>query len=93
MRAMIEEIKDSIENREDEWAIHMLLKHAPDRVTVIWADDALTRETFTIEWTTIGGKFSDEYDIECVHINGQPCEFSSQVEQDRIEAAAEQWSE
>ena len=93
MRAMIEEIKDSIENREDEWAIHMLLKHAPDRVTVIWADDALTRETFTIEWTTIGGKFSDEYDIECVHINGQPCEFSLQVEQDRIEAAAEQWSE
>ena len=90
---MFEEIKDSIENREDEWAIHMLLKHAPDRVTVIWADDALTRETFTIEWTTIGGKFSDEYDIECVHINGQPCEFSLQVEQDRIEAAAEQWSE
>jgi hypothetical protein len=91
MKAIIEEIKDSIENRENEWPIHMLLKYAPDKVTVIWADNALTRETFTIEWTTVGGQFSPEYDVECVHIDGEPCEFSLEIEQDRIESAAELW--
>jgi hypothetical protein len=90
---MFDEIRDSIENRTDEWPIHMLLKYAPDKVTVIWADDALTRETFTIEWTTVGGMFSPEYDVECVHIDGEPCEFSLEIERDRMEAAAEHWSE
>ena len=90
---IFDEIRDSIENRTDEWPIHMLLKYAPDKVTVIWSDDALTRETFTIEWATVGGMFSPEYDVECVHIDGEPCEFSLEIEQDRMEAAAEHWSE
>jgi len=87
MKPIVEEIKDAIEYAEDEYPIFAILKYSPTHVVVIWSDDGYTRQTFTIEehtfpcqdhWSyktdshyTTGGE-----SVECVHIDGEVCEFS-----------------
>jgi len=102
-KPILEEIKDAIEYRQDEWPIHMILKYAPDHVVVIWADDELSRDTFTMEWAEVGGEqqpwngvsYEPEYsattDVECVHVNGEPCEQSLENEIQRLVDIAELW--